>query len=129
MHRFKFQDPHMAIDGQECLLELLDAGCGLSQQAIQLTRKAGLLAWQEPPGPEGRKLTTQVCVGRINLSEDCGRVALKPENFYFPVHSLGNREDGFVDGLSRNREFFLQAPEKFQEHRGLRIQCPIREIM
>jgi hypothetical protein len=53
---------------------------------------------------------------RIDLRDNRGGLALKPEHFDFPVHTFGNGDDGFIDGLSRDREFFLEAPEEVEDH-------------
>ena|SRR5215469_86185 len=43
---------------------------------------------------------------------------MEPEQLDLSVYSFGNRKNSFIDGLSRNGEFFLKPCEEFQEHRG-----------
>ena len=118
LHRLEFQSPHLAIDGEECLLELADSSGCPNKQLVQLRREGGLVARQQSTSPQDRDLATKVCMRRIDLRDSYRGLAMEPEHLDFSVYSFGNGNNSFIDGLSRNRDFFLEPWEEFQEHRG-----------
>jgi hypothetical protein len=57
-------------------------------------------------------------MSHIDLRDNRSGLAMKPEHFDLPVDAFGNGYNGFIDGLSRDREFFLEASEEFEDHRS-----------
>jgi hypothetical protein len=120
LHRFEFQGPDLGINTHQCLLELVYAGRCVAKQLVQLGRQGGFVTRQEPSAPNRRDLATKVCMCRIDLHDNRSGLALKPEDFDFPVHAFGDGYDGFIDGPTRDREFFLEASEEFEDHMKLK---------
>jgi hypothetical protein len=125
----EFQDPHLGIDGEECLLELVNTGRRLSEELVQLVGKGRFLTRQEFPRPQGRNLATEVSVHGVDLIEDQRGLRVEPEHFDFSVNPLSNGEDAFIDRLTRDRKFSSKAYKEIKEHRGSKGERPIREIM
>ena len=126
MRGLELQDPHLGIDGQERLLELVNARRRLSEELVQLVGKGRFLTRQESPRPQGRNLATELSVHGVDLIEDRRGLSVEPEHFDFSVDPFSDGEDAFIDSLTRDRKFSFEAHKEIKKHSGSKGQRPIR---
>ena len=96
----------------------MDAGRCFDKQLVQLGGNGSFLTRQEPSGPESGDLAAKLGMRHIDFRHDRRGLTMEPQYFNFAVHTFGNRDDCFIDGLSRDRQFFLETSEEVEKHRG-----------
>ena len=113
MDGFQFQLSDLNIEFNQCLFECLDACSGTIDGTVhfgevrieraRLGRAAGDLVYN---------LVSQIVADRIDSLKYAGRLPMEAENLDFAIDALRNRDDRFMEGGSRNGEFFLEAIEE-----------------
>lgn len=72
---------------------------------------------------EGRSFGTERCnlraeftVNLFDLAQQARGLAVQAKYLHLAVHSLSNRQHGFIDGATRDREFLLYPAKQFKRH-------------
>ena len=98
MDRFQLELPDLGIDLNERLLQPMDAIGRAIERALTLGHGKSWTSRRET-----RQLLAQFTLNGFHLSQQAGRLSVKPQDVHFAVHALGNRHYGLIDGVAGQR--------------------------
>lgn len=65
---------------------------------------------------ERRNLISELTVNLFDLAQQARGLAVQAEYLHLAVDSLSNRQHGFIDGATGDRQFLLNTAKQFKRH-------------
>ncbi len=113
MNGFQFQLSDLKIEFNQGLFECLDAGGGTIDDTVHFGEvRVERAALEGAAGDLVYDLVAKIVADGIDSLKYARRLPMEAEDLDLAIDTLCNRDDCFMEGGSRNREFFLEAIEK-----------------
>lgn len=113
MDCFQLQLPDLNIEFNQGLFKCLDSCGGTIDGAVHFGEvRVERVSVGGSAGDLIRDLASQIVADCIDSLKDARRLPVETEDLDLAIDTLRNRDDRFMEGSSRNGEFFLKTIEE-----------------